>query len=295
MTRSPSCKLVLLSILFWLATKPALAHSEHDGTFFQSLTAQNLTPTVSLTGLGIAFIAGAGHALAPGHGKSMMAAYLVGAKGTPQQALLLSLITTIAHTASVFGLGVLALWASRYIMPEQLYPLLSFLSGLTVCGLGFWLLYQQLRHSSDCHHAHHHLAEAVSLNVPEEVPGAAFSQLKSLVTLGIAGGIVPCPSALVLLLSAISLHREAYGIALLGSFSFGLAAVLAAIGLTAVYAYHWLERIPSGGMLSRYVPVLSAVVVIVAGTVLAAGAIISGSELAQTALPFVELPLSHRG
>ncbi|MBR8837444.1 MAG: sulfite exporter TauE/SafE family protein [Stigonema ocellatum SAG 48.90 = DSM 106950] len=259
----------LVGMMMLLSAKPALAHPGHEAVFLQNLAKQSLTPTVILTGLGIAFLFGASHALAPGHGKTMVAAYLVGSRGTPQHALLLGLVTTITHTLGVFALGILALLASQYILPEQLYPILSLISGLTVCGVGFWLLDSRLHNSSHDHdnkvnheHQHHH-------SIPEEPV-----TLKSLIALGIAGGMVPCPSALVLLLSAIALHRAAYGILLLGAFSLGLASVLIAIGLVAVYACKWLERLPTSSTLQQHLPVASAIAIIVAGAVLTGYAVI---------------------
>lgn len=254
---------MLAGMVILLPTKPALAHPGH-GVFIQSLADQSLTPTMTLTSLGVAFLFGTGHALAPGHGKTMVAAYLVGSRGTPKHALLLGLVTTITHTLGVFALGILTLFASQYVLPEQLYPVLSFLSGLTVCGVGFWLLDSRLNDSEHKHdeHLHHH-------STPE-----APITLRSLIALGIAGGIVPCPSALVLLLSAIALHQAAYGIVLLGAFSLGLASVLVTIGLVAVYACQWLDRLPSGVTLLRHLPVVSAVVIVLTGAVLTASAVI---------------------
>lgn len=256
---------MLAAMMALMPVKPAMAHPGH-GVFIQSLAEQSLTPTMTLTGLGVAFLFGTGHAIAPGHGKTMVAAYLVGSRGTPKHALLLGLVTTITHTIGVFALGLLALFASEYILP-QLYPILSLISGFTVCGVGFWLLDSRLEdskhdhdHKHDHDEHHHHLPE-----------GAIT--LRSLIALGVAGGIVPCPSALVLLLSAIALHQAAYGIVLLAAFSLGLATVLVAIGLVAVYACQWLNRLPSGGVL-RHLPVASAIVIILAGAVLTAGAVI---------------------
>lgn len=251
---------MLAAMMALMPVKPAMAHPGH-GVFIQSLAEQSLTPTMTLTGLGIAFLFGTGHAIAPGHGKTMVAAYLVGSRGTPKHALLLGLVTTITHTIGVFALGLLALFASEYILPEQLYPILSLVSGFTVCGVGFWLLDSRLEDSKHDHDEHHH-------HLPEEA-----ITLRSLIALGVAGGIVPCPSALVLLLSAIALHQAAYGIVLLAAFSLGLATVLVVIGLVAVYACQWLNRLPSGGAL-RHLPVASAIAIILAGAVLTAGAVI---------------------
>lgn len=256
---------MLASMVMLLPAEPALAHPGH-GVFIQSSAEQSFTPTMTLTGLGVAFLFGTGHALAPGHGKTMVAAYLVGSRGTPKHALLLGLVTTITHTLGVFALGILTLFASRYVLLEQLYPVLSFLSGLTVCGVGFWLLDSRLHdldHDHDEHLNHHHHSTPI-----EPIT------LRSLIALGVAGGIVPCPSALVLLLSAIALHQAAYGIVLLGAFSLGLASVLVTIGLVAVYACQWLDRLPSGGALLRHLPVTSAIAIILTGAVLTAGAVI---------------------
>lgn len=266
----------IVGMVTLLAAKPALAHPGH-GVLIQSLADQSLTPTMTLTGLGVAFLFGTGHALAPGHGKTMVAAYLVGSRGTPKQALLLGLVTTITHTLGVFALGILALFASQYVLPEQLYPILSLVSGLTVCGVGFWLLDRRLHNAHDhdhkhngdqhLHHNHYETHEQHHL-VPEQA-----ITLRSLIALGVAGGIVPCPSALVLLLSAIALHQAVYGMLLLGAFSLGLASVLVAIGLTAVYAYQWLDRLPSNPLL-QYLPVASAMAIILTGAVLTACAVI---------------------
>jgi len=258
----------------------SMAHPGHEGLFLQGLTAQSLTPSLVLTGFGVAFLFGAGHAIAPGHGKTMVAAYLVGSRGTPFHALLLGLVTTITHTLGVFALGLLAVFASQYVLPEQLYPILSITSGFTVCAVGFWLLESRLKgvsdhdhehqhdHNEHLHHHHYHEAHTHSHHhLPEPMT------LRSLIALGIAGGIVPCPSALVLLLSAIALHQAAYGMLLLSAFSLGLASVLVAIGLLVVYAYQWLERLPSFGALRQYLSIASPIAIILTGIILTTGAV----------------------
>jgi nickel/cobalt exporter len=270
---------VLAVMVTWLQALPAMAHPGHAGVFLQSLVEQSLTPTLTLTGIGIAFLFGAGHAIAPGHGKTMVAAYLVGSRGTPFHALLLGLVTTITHTLGVFALGLVALFASQYVLPETLYPILSFISGLTVCGVGFWLLDSRLHdsHHHDHHHDehlhHHHHQEVHEHRHHHHVPKSPMT-LQSLIALGIAGGIVPCPSALVLLLSAIALHQTAYGILLISGFSLGLASVLVAIGLIVVYARQWSDRLPSSGALRQHLPVASAVAIILTGIVLTACAVV---------------------
>lgn len=245
---------------FALTALPAMAHPLHLEFL---LTQEPLTPALFLAGLGLAFCIGAGHALTPGHGKTMVAAYLVGTQGTPQQAVLLGVVTTLTHTIGVFALGIVALVASRYVVPEDLYPVLSLVSGITIVGVGSQLILDRLQssfhHSHDHHHEHHH---------PKSVATS------SLISLGIAGGLVPCPSALVLLLSAIALHQTAYGIVLVSVFSLGLASVLIALGITAIYAHHWFEQFSMGQMLQKYLPIASAIAITLVGVVLSANALL---------------------
>ncbi len=266
-------KLILIAsfalLVIFLPSQPALAHIGHGGFMTQNLARMTLSPTLMLSGIGIALIAGAGHALSPGHGKTMVAAYLVGSRGTPQQAVVLSLVTTLTHTISVFALGFLALFLSGYVLPEQLYPVLSLLSGLMVCGVGFWLLDRHLNSvPKHDHHAHNHSHNHI------HHPANSQVKFQSLLTLGIAGGLVPCPSALVLLLSAIALHQTAYGLLLVCAFSFGLAVVLVSIGLTVIYAHQWLKRFSWVQPLQQYASKISAIMVIALGSVLIACAVI---------------------
>jgi nickel/cobalt exporter len=262
-------------LITFLPSQPVLAHIGHGSFLTQNLARMTLSPTLMLSGIGIALIAGAGHALSPGHGKTMVAAYLVGSRGTPQQAVVLGLVTTLTHTISVFALGIVALLLSQYILPEMLYPILSFLSGLMVCGVGFWLLERHLNPApKHHHHAHHH--HHTHNDSPNHIHYPSNSQitLQSLLTLGIAGGLVPCPSALVLLLSAIALHQTVYGLLLVCAFSFGLAVVLVSVGLAIIYAQHWLKRFSWVQPLQQYTPKISAIAVIVVGSVLMACAVI---------------------
>jgi nickel/cobalt transporter (NicO) family protein len=250
----------LLISLLALPT-PAFAHPGHDGFLLYHLAQPNLSPMLMVSGIAIAFLFGAGHALSPGHGKTMVAAYLVGSKGTSKDAVLLGLVTTISHTVGVFAIGLLALLLSQYIVPEQLYSVLGLISGLLVFGVGLWLLDRRLNELSHSHeHYDHHHHEPLSLS--------------SIVSLGIAGGVIPCPSALVLLLSAIALHHAGYGMVLVSAFSVGLALVLVAIGLLVIYANQWLEQFPSRPKVTRYLPVGSAIAVIITGTLLTVYSII---------------------
>lgn len=252
----------------FLPGQPALAHIGHGSFLTQNLAQASLSPTFVLAGMGIALVAGAGHALSPGHGKTMVAAYLVGSRGTPQHAVLLGAVTTLTHTISVFALGILALLLSQYILPEQLYPVLSLISGLMVCGVGFWLLDRFLSPADKPKHTHSHSANHTHQHSLPQVT------LRSLVSLGIAGGLVPCPSALVLLLSAIALHQTVYGLLLVCAFSLGLAIVLISIGLVVIYAHHWFNQFSSARLLQPYVLAVSAIGVIAVGATLTVCAVI---------------------
>jgi ABC-type nickel/cobalt efflux system permease component RcnA len=245
-----------------------------------------LTVGVMLFGLLIAVLLGGLHALSPGHGKTVVGAYLVGSRGNARHALFLGLTVTITHTAGVFALGVVTLLASQYIVPEQLFPVLSLLSGAIVVTMGASLLIRRVRaaigwyshdhahdgHSEDEHDLHH----SGDARMPHSHGGRFHSHLppgadgspvswRSLLALGISGGILPCPSALVVLLAAISLHRVGYGLLLVIAFSAGLAGVLTTVGLAFVYAGRLLKSSGGLGRLARVLPVLSALVITCAG------------------------------
>ncbi len=229
---------------------------------------------------------GAFHALEPGHGKTIVAAYLVGSQGTAMHACLLGLIVTASHTAGVYLLGAVTLYASRYVVPERLYPWLGAISGLTIAGLGIYLFVQRLRgkhshahphghvhphehhhnHEHSHSHAHHH--QHPHSHAPRDGPGKVSR--RQLLALGITGGIVPCPAALVVLLSAVALHRIAFGLFLILAFSIGLAAVLIAIGLLMVYARRFMSRVSGEGrVITRWLPITSAVFITFLGFAIA--------------------------
>ena len=225
---------------------------------------------------------GAFHALEPGHGKTIVAAYLVGSQGTAMHACLLGLIVTASHTAGVYLLGVITLYASRYVVPERLYPWLGAASGLTIACLGIYLLVQRWRgkhghhhhghthshehHHHDDHHHHYGHPHIHTHDHPHEHHHHGTVSKRQLLALGITGGIVPCPAALVVLLSALALHRVAFGLFLILAFSIGLAAVLIAIGLLMVYARRFMSRVSGEGVvITRWLPVMSAVFITVLG------------------------------
>lgn len=244
--------------------------------------------TAALIAVGL----GAFHALEPGHGKTMVAAYLVGSQGTATHAVLLGLIVTASHTAGVYLLGAVTLYASRYIVPDRLYPWLAAASGLTIAGLGLYLLYSRWRgkhihhhhaHPHDHHHHdhghshdhHHHHAHS---HAHDHSHGTVSK--RQLLALGITGGIVPCPAALVVLLSAVALHRIAFGLFLIVAFSMGLAAVLIAIGLLMVYARRFMSRVGSEGpVITRWLPIASAAFISVLGFAITLRALTSAGIL----------------
>jgi nickel/cobalt exporter len=314
--------------------------------------------------LGAAFIGGtllaamawgAGHALTPGHGKAIVGAYLIGARSTPWHAVYLGLTVTLTHTLGVLALGLVALFASRYVLPEQLYPLLAAASGLIVVGMGLFMLRQRVRpliaeyvarrrdhhdhehnpgdhvhghghehphthgddglgyhghhhhdhvhghdhehphphddsgHGDHDHHHHHHDHHGHDHQSPvghshghghghsHLPPGADGSPVtwRSLLLLGISGGLLPCPSALVLLLAAVSMNRAGLGMALVVAFSLGLAAVLTVVGLLFVKGSQIVQRVPRLTVWGGYLPVASALVITVLGVLLTAGAAMS--------------------
>ena len=267
--------------------------------FANLIASKELTPAAIALALLLALLLGAGHALTPGHGKTIVAAYLVGARGTAKHAIFLGITTTITHTAGVFAIGFVTLWISNYILPEQLYPWLEFISGLLVVGIGLVLFRGRLAgllrrpttddnihghshdHGHDHTHSHDHNHDHGPNGHSHLPPGTDGGPVtwRGLLALGISGGILPCPSALVVLLSAIALHRVAFGMLLIVVFSIGLAGVLTGIGLLLVYARRLFERFPTDGRLLRALPVASAAFVTVAGVVIAGGALVQAGVL----------------
>jgi ABC-type nickel/cobalt efflux system permease component RcnA len=245
--------------------------SQHARGGFESLVAQGeLSVGVLLLSLLIAAFWGAAHALTPGHGKAMVAAYLVGTKGTPRHAVLLGGTVTAAHTSGVFALGFVTLGLSAFIVPEQLYPWLTLVSGVLVALVGASVLRQRLRsrpHAPDHHHHHDHDHEHHHHAHEDELTS------KGILGVGIAAGLLPCPSALVVLLSAIALHRIVLGLALIVAFSLGLAATITGIGLVAVLARRTFGRVSLDGTVVRALPAVSAALILVVGLVITARAL----------------------
>jgi nickel/cobalt transporter (NicO) family protein len=236
------------------AAPPALSGSgvraTRDGGFESLIAQRELGAGAIALSLLLAAFWGAAHALTPGHGKAIVAGYLVGSRGKPRHAVALGVIVTVTHTIGVFALGIVTLALSAFVVPERLYPWMTLASGLLVVGVGASVLRSRIRHRRAHAHGrhHHHNHDA-----------------RGLLGIGIAAGLLPCPSALVVLLSAIALHRVGLGLALILAFSVGLAATITAIGLVAVLARRAFGRLRLDGRLVRALPALSAALILALG------------------------------
>jgi ABC-type nickel/cobalt efflux system permease component RcnA len=248
--------------------------------FAQLVGVQTLSPAVILFSLLAAAFWGALHAFSPGHGKSVVAAYLVGSRGTARHAVYLGLTVTATHTIGVYALGFVTLLAAQYILPERLYPVLGIVSGLIVILIGAVLFVARLRGAD--HHLHQHsdhshaLAHSHGAHAHEhphlQAPATRRKPLdmRGLLALGISGGLIPCPSALVVMLAAIALHRLEFGLILIVAFSLGLALVLTATGLLLVWAGRIFKRLPLDNRFIRLVPAGSALLMTLAGIAITA-------------------------
>lgn len=244
--------------------------------------------------LGVAFLAGAAHALTPGHGKAIVAAYLTGSRGTIGDAVYLGSVVTITHTATVFILGLAALYASQHFLMDDVFRWLSLASGLIIVVIGgglFWSRWRAMRpgesgehhshwplgghshsHSHEHPHSHDHSHDPSRDDAhshdgahSHEDPPRPRATRGSLLSLGISGGLVPCPEALAVLLISFTINRLLFGMVILAAFSLGLAAVLIAIGVAMVMAGPALSRFSKDGPLVRMLPIGSAAVVTLLG------------------------------
>jgi ABC-type nickel/cobalt efflux system permease component RcnA len=231
-----------------------------------------LSAGVMLSALLAAAVLGAFHALTPGHGKTIVGAYLVGTRGTWKHAVFLGLVVTATHTAGVYLLGGATLAASAWILPERILPWLGIASGLLVLAVGASLVRRRLETAVHGHHRHdHEHGPHTHIHLP---PAEMAPSPSNLVALGVSGGMLPCPSALVVMLGANALGRTAFGLALILAFSVGLAAVLTAVGLALVYARRMFDRLPIDGRFARFAPVASAAIISLAGLALVVEAVV---------------------
>jgi nickel/cobalt transporter (NicO) family protein len=274
-------------------TNPVQLQANRQATprnaFTELMATKQLGIGIVLIALAVAVGLGAFHALEPGHGKTLVAAYLVGSRGTMKHAFLLGLIVTAAHTAGVYLLGGVTLYASRYIVPDRLYPWLSVVSGIMIASLGLILLVRRYlgkdglsshhHHHADhphdpnnhhqYHHHHGHHGHSHDYGHTHKHDLNQGVSRRELLTLGISGGIVPCPAALVVLLSAVSMQRIGFGLLLIVAFSVGLAAVLITIGLLMVCARQFMSRFQINGRLTTWwLPLTSSVFILVFGVAL---------------------------
>ncbi len=216
----------------------------------------------------------------------MVAAYLVGPRGRPRHAFALGAMVTVTHTAGVFALGAITLALSEFVLPETLYPWLNLVSGLLVVVIGATVLRGHLRRRRAHAHAHHHHHDAhdhplhvhghdhhgdghdhAHSHLPQE-PG-----MRGLLAMGAAAGLIPCPSALVVLLGAVAQGQIALGMLLIVAFSVGLAATLTALGLAVVLASRALRHVNVPNGLVTALPAASALLIVGVGCVLTINAI----------------------
>jgi ABC-type nickel/cobalt efflux system permease component RcnA len=255
--------------------------------------ARNLSdPLVLFGALLLAIGLGALHALEPGHGKTLLAISLVGARATVPQAMILATALTVAHTIGVLIFGVVILTLARYVVPEALYPWIALLSGVFVAILGARALGREIArrrsqvHDDDHQHdhsrgEHHHhddggFGEAVHAH-SHLIPGSAPISFRSAIVAASTGNVAPCPAALVVLLAAIATHRIGWGLVLIVAFSIGLALTLTLLGVAVVRSAAWLTRRPQFDRLARHAPLVTAGAISVIGAwMIGEGAVAQG-------------------
>ena len=243
--------------------EPAVGRSRvrpgEGGAFVSLIARPSLSGAVIVLSLLLAFGLGAVHALAPGHGKTLMAAYLVGTGGRVGQAFAVGAAVSAMHTASVLGIGLLVLWAQRAVEPEQAYPWLGLTAGLVAIAVGVGLLRARLRTDHD-HGEHAHV------HADGPLAGSPLSR-KGLAAIAVSGGILPSPAALLVLLAAVALHRVAFGLSLIAAFSVGLATALVVVGVVAIRARELIAR-RFHSKAARSLPLFSAGAIAMVGLVL---------------------------
>ena len=292
------------------APAPPSAHGERLASFLQSPSSSVLA---ALLALGFAALLGALHALTPGHAKTLMAAHLIGTGGTTRNALTLGAVVTFTHTASVIAIGLIALFASQFLVPGVLVPSLETISGILVLAIGLQLLRHrwssaktrpagipQARVHNDVwkpalvvaerghdhahpvghSHDHHHRHDADDAHVHTR-SGRPHTQAlpaggitaRNLVAMGVSGGLVPCLEALGVMVLAVGVNRTGFGLGLIVSFSLGLAAVLMCLGIVLVRLRHLITRIERLG--TRWTTILPLISAVVV-TALGVGLLVKG-------------------
>ena len=260
----------------------------------------DLTPLVLLVSVLTAAALGAGHALTPGHGKTLMAAYLVGTRGTPLHAVGLGLSVALSHTIGILALAALVVGAQGILPPDVVVKTAPLVAAVSIVLIGGWMLFNEGRrrwrlrttemahgaahaHAAEHEHEHDHGtahdhdggAGHDHGDAPGEhshggvrhshLPPAGTSiSWRSLFVLGLAGGLIPSASALLILLGSIAAGRPAFGLILVVAFGLGMALVMGGIGFALVLARGRLDRVDSGSVLgraSRFVPLVASFLV----------------------------------
>jgi ABC-type nickel/cobalt efflux system permease component RcnA len=233
---------------------------------------------------------GAGHALTPGHGKTLMGAYLVGTRGTPVHAVALGLSVTVSHTLGILVLAAVVIGLRGIVSPELYNRVAPVVSGLLVLGIGAWLLVGQVakqRRAAGSPISHDHAAGLGTADIPDAhhhdgvrhghlPPAGTEIGWRGLFVLGLAGGVIPSTNALIILLSTIATGRAAYGLVLVVAFGLGMALVLGGVGLGLVLARDRVDDLParsSLGRLAGYAPIAAGVVVLGLGVWLTSQAV----------------------
>jgi nickel/cobalt exporter len=235
------------------ASSQSAIDDRDDGSLASLVGREDLTPALVGVMVALALGVGALHALGPGHGKTLIGAYLVGAGGSVRHAVGVGAAVSVMHTASVLMLGLVVLSAERLFAPERVYPVLGLASGLIALGLGSAMLVSRIHsrthvdggaHPHDQGHDHEHLH-------------ASPLSRRGLLALAFSGGILPSPTALVVLLASVSLGRSALGLLLIAAFSLGLAGALIGVGILTVHARDLAQRRLTDRA-ARLLPVVSA-------------------------------------
>lgn len=256
---------------------PAVELAPTAGEPLAALIAGDLSPAIVLLALLAAAGLGAAHALSPGHGKALVAAYLIGSRGSIGQALGMGLTVALTHTVGVLLLGGLVLVAGELFLPELVIGWLTLASGGLMAVLGGALLWRAMvaRTSPPHHHQHDHDHPHAH---PDRHPGVGgHSQagpptltVRSVALLGIAGGLVPSASALIVLLAAVTTGRLVFGLGLIVAFGLGMAIVLGGLAVATIFAHRWLgsrivSRGPTAAAAVRLLPIGSGLVVLAIG------------------------------
>jgi nickel/cobalt transporter (NicO) family protein len=318
----PSIPWVVQSLGLENVAEQAASEANYSGSSTSILEGliktDSLSPVFIISALFISFLLGMLHALTPGHGKTIVAAYLVGTKGRWYHAMLLGLIVTIAHTGSVFLVGFITLFVSNSFFTPNTISLLEIFSGVIIILLGFTLLYrrfpalkEQLQYKSKTDEPYDTDGSAIEsqnekIKIKQEikelsadhshdpkqsgfVPRVSATEntapavhWRSLIALGVSGGLVPCPDAIAILLVAMTIQRISFGLSMILTFSAGLAIVLIVIGLLIVQGKHLFKRLHFLDNIGIWMPSISAVIVLFIGILIVRSSLIANTNNAPS-------------